>query len=86
MSSVCYASSVSASADRALSQDINAGAYITVRPQQGDSHNKGMHYITIHSHDDSKYPVKNELWPCYSLKTDITSYECEVCISYMSAL
>jgi len=34
----------------------------------------------------SRMNLTASVWPCYSLKTDVTSYECAVCISYTSAL
>jgi len=44
-----------------FSRNPHAGVYNTARPQQGDLHNKSIHYITIYSQDGSTYPVRNEL-------------------------
>jgi len=60
--SVCYASLVSASAYRAYKPGSKCWGNNTVRPQQADSHNKGINYILIHPHDGSTYPNMNEEW------------------------
>jgi len=59
--SVCYASLVSASADRDFKPRSKCCATInTASPQKRDYHNRSTHYIPIHSHEGSTFPVNNE--------------------------
>jgi len=59
-----------------LGHDLNAGATIQSNPSRDIHNNKGIHYITIHSHHGSTYPVMNEewrrRWPC------LLTYRCNL--------
>jgi len=43
-----------------LSQDLNTGATIQADPSREIYIKNSTHYITIHYHDGSNYPVRNE--------------------------